>query len=210
MTAGKAQTPHQSDDDEQQDIRDEMQSHEQEDSGSHLQHTQNEDNDRPQVGRQKAVAAVPNVHPPDMLAKLTWALKKSNLRVIEDVRSHYAVSAGEQPDGILSDELRVGTKRSAAAISRSEYEIYSFATRHDLSEAATDELIQLVSNVRFLFMVVLDAWLYISDAVKYKQVRFQPEDFVHKTMKSMDRAARLAMLPDYDIYCVDLKEGNVI
>ena len=148
MTAGKAQTPHQSDDDEQQDIRDEMQSHEQEDSGSHLQHTQNEDNDRPQVGRQKAVAAVPNVHPPDMLAKLTWALKKSNLRVIEDVRSHYAVSAGEQPDGILSDELRVGTKRSAAAISRSEYEIYSFATRHDLSEAATDELIQLVSNVR--------------------------------------------------------------
>ena len=148
MTAGKAQTPHQSDDDEQQDIRDEMQSHEPEDSGSHLQHTQNEDNDRPQVGRQKAVAAVPNVHPPDMLAKLTCALKKSNLRVIEDVRSHYAVSAGEQPDGILSDELRVGTKRSAAAISRSEYEIYSFATRHDLSEAATDELIQLVSNVR--------------------------------------------------------------
>jgi hypothetical protein len=40
MTAGKAQTPHQSDDDEQQDIRDEMQSHEPEDSGSHPQHTQ--------------------------------------------------------------------------------------------------------------------------------------------------------------------------
>lgn len=59
-------------------------------------------------------------------------------------------------------------------------------------------------------MVVLDAWLYISDAVKYKQVRFQPEEILHKTMKSMDRAARLAMLPDYDIYCVDLKEGNVI
>ena len=148
MTAGKAQTPHQSDDDEQQDIRDEMQSHEPEDSGSHLQHPQNEDNDRPQVGRQKAVAAVSNVHPPDMLAKLTCALKKSNLRVIEDVRSHYAVSAGEQPEGIVSDELRVGRKRAAAAISRSQFEIYTFATRHDLSEAATDELIQLVSNVR--------------------------------------------------------------
>jgi hypothetical protein len=146
MTAGKAQTPHESDDDEQQDIRDEMQSHEPEHSSSHLPHPQNEDNDRPQVGRQKAVAAVSNVHPPDMLAE------------------------------ILSEELRVGTKRAAAAISRSEYEIYSFATRHDLSEAATDELIQLVSNVRIFFMVVLDAWLYISDAVKYKQVRFQPEE----------------------------------
>ena len=148
MTVGKAATPHESDEDEQQDIRDEMQIHEPEDNCSYLPHPQNEDNNRPQIGRQKAVAAVSNVHPPDMLAKLTCALKKSNLRVIEDVRSHYAVSAGEQPDGILSDELRVGTKRSAAAISRSEYEIYSFATRHDLSEAATDELIQLVSNVR--------------------------------------------------------------
>ncbi len=60
-------------------------------------------------------------------------------------------------------------------------------------------------------MVVLDAWLHISDAVKYKQVRFQPEGIFHKTLKSMDRAARLAMLPDYDIYCVDLKvsPGNV-
>ncbi len=75
-------------------------------------------------------------------------MNKWTSRVIEDVRSNYAVSAGEQPDGVLSDELRVGTKRAAAAISRSEYEIYSLATRHNLSEEATDELIQLVSNAR--------------------------------------------------------------
>ena len=58
-------------------------------------------------------------------------------------------------------------------------------------------------------MVVLHAWLYISDTVKYTQVKFQPEGILHKTMKTMDRAARLAMLPDYDIFCVDLKEGNM-
>ncbi len=58
--------------------------------------------------------------------------------------------------------------------------------------------------------MVFDAWLSIYDAVKYKQVRFQPEGILHKTMKSMDRAARLAMLPDYDIFCVDLEEGDVI
>ena len=81
------------------------------------------------------MAVVSNVHPPDMIAKLICALKKSNLRVIEDVRSHYAVSAGEQPEGIVSDELRVGRKRAAAAISRSQFEISTFATRHDLSEA---------------------------------------------------------------------------
>ena len=87
-----------------------------------------------------------------MIAKLSCALKKSNLRVIENVCSHYAVSAGEQPGGNSSDELRVGRKRAAASTSRiesrSEYEIYSFATRHNLLEAATNELIQLVSNAR--------------------------------------------------------------
>jgi hypothetical protein len=47
----------------------------------------------------------------------------------------------------MTDELRVGMKRAAAQISRSQYEIYSFATRHELSEAATDELLLLVGNV---------------------------------------------------------------
>ena len=28
-------------------------------------------------------------------------------------------------------------------------------------------------------------------------------------MKSMDKAARLAMLPDYEMFCVDLKDGMV-
>ena len=29
----------------------------------------------------------------------------------------------------------------------------------------------------------------------------------YKTMKSMDKAAQIAMLPDYEMYCVDLSEG---
>ena len=42
------------------------------------------------------------------------------------------------------------------------------------------------------------------------QVRFNPEDIQFKTMKTMDRAARLAMMPDYEMYCVDLKEGALV
>ena len=82
-----------------------------------------------------------------MLAKLCTGFKKSNVKIIEKVRCHYAVPPGTQPDGILSDELRVGMKRAASQISRSEYEIYSFSTRHNLSEVATDELLQLITNV---------------------------------------------------------------
>ena len=51
--------------------------------------------------------------------------------------------------------------------------------------------------------------MYSSDAVKYTQLRFQPDGVFQKTMKTMDKAARLAMLPDCDIFCVDLKEGNM-
>ena len=41
------------------------------------------------------------------------------------------------------------------------------------------------------------------------QVRFDPAGIQCKTMKTMDRQARLAMMPDYEMYCVDLKEGAV-
>ena len=101
----------------------------------------------PQTGRQKARAEVTQLHPPEILAKLCTGFKKAYVKIIENVRGHYAVPPGTQPDGILSDELRVGMKRAASQISRSEYEIYSFSTRQSLSEAATDELLQLITNV---------------------------------------------------------------
>ena len=38
-------------------------------------------------------------------------------------------------------------KRSAINLSRSEIKIYTFGTKHDLSEFAADELLEIVSNV---------------------------------------------------------------
>ncbi len=66
---------------------------------------------------------------------------------MEDVRGHYAVPPGTHPAAIESDELLVGMKHAAADISRSKFEVYNFATKHDLSEAAIDELLQMLSNV---------------------------------------------------------------
>ena len=39
------------------------------------------------------------------------------------------------------------------------------------------------------------------------QVLFDPSGIQYKTMKSMDKAARLAMMPEYEMYSVDLSEG---
>ena len=110
----------------------------------------------PLSGRQKASAQLKPIHPPTVIAKLcSSAFKKSTRRILENVRENYAVPPGTQPDAMVSDDLRVGMKRAAADISRSKFEVYNFSTRHDLSEAATDELLQMLSNVGNILVVVL-------------------------------------------------------
>ena len=57
------------------------------------------------------------------------------------------VPDGDQAPGVDSENYRVGLKRKAADITRSQYEVYSFATKNNLSEAAVDELLGMLSNV---------------------------------------------------------------
>ena len=47
----------------------------------------------------------------------------------------------------MTDVLLAGMKRSAINLSRSEFGIYTFGTKHGLSESAIDELLEIVSNV---------------------------------------------------------------
>ena len=42
------------------------------------------------------------------------------------------------------------------------------------------------------------------------QVRFEPQSINHKTMKGLDRAAKQVMLPDYEIFSVNLTESKSI
>jgi hypothetical protein len=95
-------------------------------------------------------------------------------------------------------------KRRADAITRSQYEIYSLSTKYNLPEAATDELLAMLSNVSADDSIGAHSLTVI--AVK---VRFRPEDILHKTMKTMDHAAKLAMMPDFEMYSVDLHEGKI-
>ena len=68
--------------------------------------------------------------------------------VIRDVRSHYDVPDGDQEVGVEdTGGYRASLKRKAADISRTQYEVYSFSTKNNLSEAAVDELLEMLSNV---------------------------------------------------------------
>jgi hypothetical protein len=98
-------------------------------------------------GRHKSLAALKHIDPSAVLARLSGPIAQSTEAIISGIRSHYAVPEGEQDPGVESGEYRTRLKRKAAAMSRSQYEVYSFTTKHDLSEAATDELLEMLSNV---------------------------------------------------------------
>jgi hypothetical protein len=73
-------------------------------------------------GRQKANAGFKQLlHPLELIAKLCGPLKKSNVRIVENVCGHFDVPLGIAPIGIETDELRVSMKRAAGIISRPQY-----------------------------------------------------------------------------------------
>ncbi len=79
-----------------------------------------DDNDQPDLdepgGRQKAHASFKQLrHPPELIVNLCGPLKKSNVRVVENLRCHFDIPLGMLlPIRIKSEELRVGMERAAA------------------------------------------------------------------------------------------------
>ena len=58
---------------------------------------------------------------------------------------------------LILDQLRIGRKdeEKAQAFSRSQYEIYRFATKYNLPAAAVDELCAAVANLRIHLLNLL-------------------------------------------------------
>ncbi len=118
--------------------------------------------EQPVTGRQKARAAVSQLHPPEMLAKLCNGLYRNCGECSGPLCSASCQAPGAQPDGILSDDLRVGMKQAADKISSSKFEIYAYSTRHDLSEAASDELLQMLKKCATAISCYASACVYLN------------------------------------------------
>ena len=108
--------------------------------------------DQESQGRQKSVAALKPFNPYAVLARLSGPMTTTNSAFISDLCSHNDVPEGQQAPGLVSEEYRIRLKCKAYEISRSQYEVYSFSTKHNLSEAATDELLEMLSNVNTLLV----------------------------------------------------------
>ena len=75
-------------------------------------------------------------------------MSQATADVISDVLGHYEVPDSDQAAGVEDTGLcRAGLKHKAADISRTQYKVYLFSTKHNLSEATVDELPEMLSNI---------------------------------------------------------------
>ena len=104
----------------------------------------------PHNSRQKARAQARPVNLNHVMALIAGPLSESTSKFVENLEDYFVIPEGSMEEGHSTEEYQAELRTAANHISRSQYEIYSFATRHDLSEAAIDELTALVSNVSAL------------------------------------------------------------
>ena len=82
-----------------------------------------------------------------MLYRIVGPITNQVMDVVNDISSHFEVPEGSLQGSMESDEFRTGMKRRASGVSRSQYEVYTFSTKHDFSEAAIHDLLRMLSNV---------------------------------------------------------------
>ena len=95
---------------------------------------------------QRAAAAVQTMTPLAFLARISAPIIQKTSSIISDALSIFMWC--QTGTWLLeSDRYREELKRKADDISRSQCEVYSFATEHNLSGAAVDELLGMLSNI---------------------------------------------------------------
>ena len=96
------------------------------------------------------------IDPAAILAKLSGPITQATTNIIHDIQSSYVVPDRVQAPGVESAGYR-------EAISRSQYEVYSFTTKNNHSEAAVDELLGMLSNVHiYLEFTIISVKLHIN------------------------------------------------
>ena len=93
-------------------------------------------------GRQRANAGIPPLHPPAVLSKMSELPFRISAGYVSEFRKRFVIAPGIQAEGVESMELRVGMKRAASQISRSQYEF----TKYSIFQSSIISLRQLLTN----------------------------------------------------------------
>ena len=160
----------------------------------------------PEAARRRAVAHVRPISIPDIVRDVSGP---DPMRVIRDFDRIYMPEGGVVVHSVVAgqpgDARRSELKRKAENITRSYSEVFAMLTSGNSSQAEAARLLKTITNVTTVFVSavrVLDKMFVLF------QLKFSPADIPHTSLRTMAKNVRRAMMPECEIYKIELAEGE--
>ena len=98
-------------------------------------------------------------------------------------------------------------KRKAENITRSHSEVFAILTSGNSSQAEAARLLKTITNVTTA-SVFVSAVRVLDKMFVFFQLKFSPADIPHTSLRTMAKNVRRAMMPECEIYKIELAEGE--
>ena len=163
----------------------------------------------PEASRRRAVAHVRPISIADIVRDVSGP---DPMRVVQDFDRIYMPEGGVTVHSVVPDQpgeeaRRSELKRKAANITRSYSEVFAMLTSGNSSQAEAARLLKTITNVtpvKFLF----SAFSVLGKEFVSFQLKFSPADIPHTSLRTMAKNVRRAMMPECEIYKLELAEGE--
>jgi hypothetical protein len=171
-------------------------------------------------GRQRAMAQVRPINIADAVGGIAGSNPMGAVRNFDRIYfpDKDTLVGNSIVDGGPVDMNREELKRRADQISRSYSETFALLTSINSSNVEAAKFLNLVTNVCFndsktifdyhQFFLFIGIIICIICNICRWQLKFTPADIPHTSLRTMAKNVRRAMLPESDIYKIELAEGG--
>jgi hypothetical protein len=160
----------------------------------------------PEAARRRAVAHVRPISISDIVRDVSGP---DPMRVIRDFDRIYMPEGGVVVHSVVAgqpgDARRSELKRKAENITRSYSEVFAMLTSGNSSQAEAARLLKTITNVTTVFV---SAVRVLDKMFVFFQLKFSPADIPHTSLRTMAKNVRRAMMPECEIYKIELAEGE--
>jgi len=160
----------------------------------------------PEAARRRAVAHVRPISISDIVRDVSGP---DPMRVIRDFDRIYMPEGGVVVHSVVAgqpgDARHSEMKRKAENITRSYSEVFAMLTSGNSSQAEAARLLKTITNVTTVFV---SAVRVLDKMFVFFQLKFSPADIPHTSLRTMAKNVRRAMMPECEIYKIELAEGE--
>jgi len=162
----------------------------------------------PEATRRRAVAHVRPISIPDIVRDVSGP---DPMRVVRDFDRVYMPEGGVVVHSVVAGQPGLGEarrselKRKAEKISRSYSEVFAMLTSGNSSQAEAARLLKTITNVTPVFV---SAVRLLDKVFVFFQLKFSPADIPHTSLRTMAKNVRRAMMPECEIYKIELAESE--